>query len=454
VASAARVAAGILKSASRPAEAQDIEGAVAAFLTDEDVGPLAHIIDMALKTTPAAAAPAAGAARPGPSARSVRVDAERVDALVSLAGELIVVKNTIAHIAAMAGEGQNPLAPRLSQANLQLERLVGKLKETALNLRVTPLRSVFERIQRLVRELAADLGKPTMLVVEGEDTEADKAIVDLLFEPLLHIIRNAMDHGVEAPTARAVAGKPEIATLRLSARRESGYVLIEVEDDGAGIDTARLRTLAADRNLIDRDALASVSESEALELIFLPGLTTKQEVSDLSGRGVGMDAVRANVERMGGRVSLTSETGRGTRFQLHLPFSLMVTKVITVEVSGQIFGLPLESVVETVRIPRDALHPIGTIEAFAWRSGVVPLLDLADILGRERRRAVSPFAFVVVLSLAGQFAAVEVDRLGEEMEVILKPIDGLLTGAAGIAGATILGDGQVLLVLDIRDFLA
>jgi two-component system chemotaxis sensor kinase CheA len=455
VASAARAAANVFRSVSRHSEAEEIERKLEAFLLDDNVGPLAESFTQALSDkAPSHAAPAPIAAPRAPAARSLRVDAERIDSLVSLTGELIVVKNAIAHLVDMASQSRNPLAPPLNEAHLRLQRLVGKLQETALNLRVTPLRSVFERFQRIVRELAIDLGKPTALVLEGEDTEADKAIVEQLFEPLLHIVRNAMDHGVEPAPTRRRAGKPDIATLRLSARREGEHVVIEVEDDGAGIDRARVSEIAAERGLIDRAALEGSSESELLELIFLPGFSTKGRVSELSGRGVGMDAVRAIVERMSGRVGVASEAGRGTRFTLHLPFSLMVTKVITIEASGQTFGLPLDSVVETVRVPRETRRPLGSIEAFVWRNGAVPLVDLADILGLERRSAANPFAFVVVLSVSGQFAAIEVDRLGEEIEVILKPVDGLLTGAVGIAGATVLGDGQVLLVLDVRELLA
>jgi len=452
VAAAARGAGNVLRYASRSAEAREIERALGAFLEDDDVRPLAESFTRALGQPAAASSPAA--ARAEPSARSLRVDAERVDALVALTGELIVAKNAIAHLAALAGENRNVLAPMLNDAHLRLERLVGRLKDTALNLRVAPLRPVFERFQRIVRELALELGKPTRLVVEGEDTEADKSIVDLLFEPLLHIVRNAMDHGVEPAATRAAAGKPEIAALRLSARREGEHVVIEVEDDGGGIDAARVGALAAQRRLIDPAALDSLSEDEVVELIFLPGFSTKDGVSNLSGRGVGMDAVRTAAQRLGGDVGVTSQAGHGTRFTLRLPFSLMVTRVITVECGGQTFGLPLESVVETVRVARDSLRPLGTIEAFVWRDGAVPLVDLAELIGKPRPRQAGPFALAVVIALAGQFAAIEVDKLGAEMEVILKPVDGLLTGAAGIAGATVLGDGQVLLVLDIRDLLA
>ena len=451
VAAAGRTASNAMRGSSLAVEAEEIERALDMFLTEGDVTALKRALET---RTIAAPAQPTHAVRSEASARSFRVDPERVDALVALTGELIVAKNAIARLAATANESGNTLAPMLNESRLQLERLVGRLKDTALNLRVAPLRPVFERFQRVVRELAIETGKPTKLVIQGEDTEADKSIVDVLFEPLLHIVRNAVDHGVESAAARAAAGKPAIATLRLGARREGEHVVIEVDDDGGGVDIERVRGLAAQRGLIDAAALAEASDEEVLDLIFLPGFSTKQGVTDLSGRGVGMDAVRTVVERIGGRVTGMSERGRGTQFRLLLPFSLMVTKVITVEVAGQIFGLPLEVVIETLRVPRDSLRPIGSIEAFVWRNGAVPLVDLTNLLGKERQRTAGLFALAVVVSLAGQFSALEVDALGEEMDVILKPIDGLLSGTAGISGTAMLGGGEVLLVLDLPHLLA
>ena len=453
VASAGRTAANVLRHLSRQADAEEIERAVSSFLRDSDVAPLVDAITRSLGANRAAAPATLPAARPEAVARSFRVDAERVNALVALTGELIVAKNAIAHIAKSADETGSALAPALKAERARLERLLARLQETALNLRVVPLRSVFERFQRVVRELALDLAKPTALAIEGDDTEADRTIVEMLFEPLLHIVRNAMDHGVEAQSERAAAGKPATATVGLRARRQGPHVVIEVDDDGRGIDIARVRATAAERNILDSAALSSASDEEILDLIFKPGFSTRKAVSDLSGRGVGMDAVRTIVERVGGRVSVESEPGRGTLFQLTLPFSMMITRVMTVEAGGQMFGIPLDAVIETLRVPRERIQAIGSAGAFVLRDRTIPLVDLAQILGARREAVASSDALAVVASIGGQLGAVEVDRLGERMDVILKPIDGLLAGAAGVAGATLTGDGQVLLVLDLQELL-
>ena len=448
VASAGRTAANVLRHLSRGADAGEIERAVSSFLTDGDVAPVANAITRLLGTDRVVAPTA-----PDMIARSFRVDAERVNALVALTGELIVAKNAITHLSKTADETGNALASALKAERSRLERLLARLQETALNLRVVPLKSVFERFQRIVRELALDLAKPSVLVIQGDDTEADRTIVEMLFEPLLHIVRNAMDHGVESQSERAAAGKPATATIGLRARRQGPHIVVEVDDDGRGIDIARVRATAAERNILDRAALSSASDEEILDLIFMPGFSTRKAVSALSGRGVGMDAVRTIVERVGGRVSVASEPDRGARFRLTLPFSVMVTSVMTVEVSGQMFGMPLDAVVETLRVPRERIQAIGSAGAFVLRDRTIPLVDLAQILGARREAAAGSDALVVVASVGGQLGAVEVDRLGERMDVILKPIEGLLAGAVGVAGTTLTGDGRVLLVLDLQELL-
>ncbi|HEY1944897.1 MAG TPA: chemotaxis protein CheA [Roseiarcus sp.] len=453
VAAGGRVAGNVLRRLALSAEARNVDRAVASFLADGDAGPLIEAIAGSLEAHQAIAPIVPAVARPSAAARSFRVDAERVNALVALTGELIVAKNAIAHVSRSADEAGNPLAPVLRAERARLERLLARLQETALNLRVVPLRSVFERFQRVVRELAIDLAKPAVLVLQGDDTEADRMIVDMLFEPLLHIVRNAMDHGVESAPERAAAGKPAIATIGLRAHRQGPHVLVEVDDDGRGVDVAQVRRVAAERKVMNSAALSGASDAEILDLIFMPGFSTKDAVSDLSGRGVGMDAVRATVERIGGRVSVESDPGRGSRFRLTLPYSLMVTSVMTVEAGGQTFGIPLDSVVETLRLPRERIHPIGTGGAFVLRDRTIPLIDLGQSLGATGERAGDSDALVVVASIAGQVGAVEVDRLGERMEVILKPLDGLLAGVGGVAGATLTGDGRVLLVLDLQELL-
>jgi two-component system chemotaxis sensor kinase CheA len=454
--SALRVAANVLRSIGRGADADRMatigrDGAaeaLAAVLTD-DFG--------------------ASAQRDGPAptriaqeavTRALRVDVERIDALVNLTGELTVAKNALAHAAALAQSGDDPraLGALLKEQHSQLERLVAELQRSVLNIRVLPMRQVFQRFPRLVREMVVGLGKPARLVTEGDDTEADKAVVEALFEPLLHVLRNALDHGVESPQVRAAAGKPPSATIHLRAARQGDRVVIEVEDDGGGIDIASVRAVATERGVASADVLAAMPDDEVADLIFAPGFSTAAEVTSLSGRGVGMDAVRIAVERMGGRVTLQSRTGEGTTVRFALPFTVMMTAVMTVEAGGQMFGIPLESIEQTLRLSRDRISPVGAARAFVLRERTVPLIDLAQTLGRpptsERRLADGDDGANVVVTLAaGQWAGLEVDRVAERMDVMLKPLDGLLAGMHGIAGTTMLGDGRVLLVLDLQALL-
>jgi two-component system chemotaxis sensor kinase CheA len=374
--------------------------------------------------------------------------------LVNLTGELIVAKNAISHVARQAENGGNVLAPLLIAEHARLERLVASLQHAVLSLRVLPLDTVFQRFSRVVREMALNLGKPANLTIEGGDTEADKAIVEMLFEPLLHAVRNAMDHGIEAAPERAATGKPAAATIALRAYRQGEHVVIEIADDGKGIDISRVRKVAGERGLASKDELSAMSDQEIIDLIFTPGFSTAREVTGLSGRGVGMDAVRTAVECIGGRVTVESEAGHGSTVRFVLPFSVMMTRVMTVEAAGQTFGIPLDAVLETVRIPRENVQPIGSAGAFVLRNRTVPLVDLARTLGRPQAERCSPEATVVVASISGQWSGLEVDRVGDRMDVMLKPVDGLLSAIRGIAGTTLLGDGQVLLVLDLLELLS
>ncbi len=453
--SAALVAANVLRHAGMAIEAARIDEAAAMALNGGGASQLAAVIAGVLHecepdTDQTAATPVAV----DNSARTLRVDAERVDVLVSLTGELTVAKNAIGHVAKLAEDSGNELAGTLRGEHARLDRLTASLQHAVLSLRVLPLRAVFQRFPRVVRELAVALEKPTSLLVEGENTEADKAIVEMLFEPLLHVVRNAMDHGIEPAQERAANGKSVVATIRLSARRQGERVVIDIVDDGRGIDIPRVREVAAERGIVTDDVLSAMSEQEIIDLIFAPGFSTRREVTGLSGRGVGMDAVRTAVERIGGRVTVSSRVGHGSAVRLLLPFSVMMTRVMTVEVGGQMFGIPLDAVVETVRVSRAHIRAIGTAAAFAYRNRTVSMLDLGLTLGQPQRHPAGSEAIAVIASIGGHWAALEVDRLGERMDVMLKPIAGLLSGMPGIAGTTLMGDGHVLLILDLHGLLA
>jgi two-component system chemotaxis sensor kinase CheA len=469
IGAAARVAAAILRRLNRLDDALRLEQLGAASVSARDAASLSGALSAIL-----AGRPAPGASQPEPSTapaaaaepdaaivadaaqRTLRVDIERVDALVNLTGELTIAKNALGHALALAREGADAatLADVLRRQQIQLDRLVADLQHAVLNIRVLPLRTVFQRFPRLIREMVVQLGKPARLVTEGDVVEADKAVVETLFEPLLHVLRNALDHGIEPPEQRASLGKPPSATIDLRARRDGDRVVVEVEDDGRGIDIARVRELAVVRGLVAADDAAALTEAEVADLIFAPGFSTAAQVTNLSGRGVGMDAVRTVVERMGGRVSVASRPGQGTTVRFTLPFTVMMTQVMTVEAAGQTFGIPLEAVVETVRLPRGRIQPIGAAQAFVLRDRTLPLIDLAQALGKPGDAMQRDEVNVVVASAGGHVGGLEVDRLGERMEVMLKPMDGLLSGTPGIAGTTLLGDGRVLLVLDLQELLA
>lgn len=399
------------------------------------------------------AAPAADAGGSAAAPRTLRVEAGRIDTLVRLTGELLVARNALAHLARLATREANPLAAELKAHHASLDHLGAELQRAVLQLRVLPLGVVFRRFPRLLRELSASLGKPVELRISGEDTEADKAIVEMLFEPLLHVVRNAVDHGIEPAAVRARRGKPATGTLELRAGREGEHVRIEVTDDGGGLDVARIRDAARARGILPAEDLDALPDEAVMQLVFAPGFSTVSGVTALSGRGVGMDAVRSAVERLGGRVSLHSTAGTGTTVRFLLPFSVMLSSVMSLEAGGQMFGVPLESVVETLRLPGDRIAGVGAARAVVVRDRTVPVIDLTQMLGGTAARPAASEVTVVIASFAGQLCGLQVDAVGERMEIILRPLEGLLAGTPGIAGATLTGDGRVLLVLDIAELL-
>jgi two-component system, chemotaxis family, sensor kinase CheA len=453
LASAGRTAANALLYLGRTGSAAEVERAMATAQTERDVDPLIAVIERAIEDKTDSERPPRTPSVQSVPPRALRVDMDRIDALVKLTGELIVVKNAIGHLAKRLQGNEDPaaVASSLRDQHTLFDRLATELQGAILRIRVLPLRTVFRRFPRLVREIAGSIGKTVRLITEGEGTEADATIVDALFEPLLHVLRNAVDHGIENPERRASAGKPAMGTLILRGRRDAENVVIEVEDDGGGIDVNRVRAVAGARAVATEKALAAMTDAETIDLIFAAGFSTAAAVTDISGRGVGMDSVRTTVERLGGTVTLQSRPGMGTVVSLILPFSLMMTRVMTVEVAGQAFGIPLDSVLETTIVGRDAIVPIGSGRAFELRDRAIPLIDLADTLGIVREAPGKHPAKVVIVSAAGQIGALEVDRLGERLDVMLKPMEGLLGSMKGVAGTTLLGDGRVLVVLDVQE---
>jgi two-component system chemotaxis sensor kinase CheA len=471
IGAAARVAANAFRRGGRPDLAERIVLAGAKATAQGDAAALLLVLDEVLNQPSSHTRVAEGggavagsedpvgstAAGRGRSAgRSLRVDESRIDALINLAGELIVVKNSFAHVARRleAEIGGLDLARAIRHDHDAIERLAGEMHAAILQLRMVPVRQVFRSFPRLVRDMSRQLGKEVALVTRGETTEGDKTVIDLLFEPLMHLVRNALDHGIESPEQRRSAGKPEMATVTLQASRAGDRFVVEVIDDGRGIDPDAIRGKARERGLLGDQELAAISDEQVVELIFAAGFSTATEVSDISGRGVGMDVVRATVERIGGRVSLASRVGAGTTIRLDLPTTIALSRIMVVEAGGQLFGMPMDAVTETVRVTPDRISRIKTNEGFVWHDRVVPICSLAELMHLPKKPAPDLAArLLIVAEAGGKLAAIEVDAIRDRLEAVLKPMQGLLSNARGYAGTTLMGDGGVLLVLDLKEVL-
>lgn len=388
--------------------------------------------------------------------RTLRVDAARIDHLGILADELVTAKSGLADLATAAEglAGGHALGQALRGRQAALDRLVRDLHAAVGKVRLAPLAPLFARFPRLAREIAGALGKTVRLELEGQEIEVDKTIVDGLFDPLLHVLRNALDHGVEPAEQRRSAGKPEAGRIRLAARAAGDQVVIEVTDDGAGIDPVRIRNLAVARGVIGRDAADALDDRDAIDLIFIPGFSTATAVNAVSGRGVGMDVVRAAAARLGGKVMLSGELGRGTTVRFVLPMTMVLAKLMVVASGGERYGLALDSVVETARIAADRLVAVRSRQAFQFRDQVVPLVILQDLVGAGAAGGPRGAAErVIIARVGGELVGFAVDAIVDRMDAAVRPLDGLLSGAPGLAGSTLMPDGSVLLVLDLAELL-
>jgi two-component system chemotaxis sensor kinase CheA len=397
--------------------------------------------------SPASAAPPARAASPAPEPAdlTVRVDVRRLDAMVNLVGELVLARNRL-----------KTIRPRLRDDDLDravaaLDVATSRLQGAVMTARMQPVGRVFARFPKLARDVARQLDKQVQLDVSGADTELDRNLVEALADPLVHLVRNAIDHGIEMPAARRRAGKPELGTVRISAQQEGDHVAIEVRDDGAGIDPDRIRRKAVEKGLIDDDAAARLSSEECLQLLFLPGFSTRDEVSDLSGRGVGMDVVQSRIRELSGTVQIHSEVGAGSRFAIRVPLTLAILPTLLVEVGGDVYALPLVRVVEVLsHDPGKALWIDGQ-RVLDLRQQPLPLLGLRDWLGMEP--APLPESTCVVLQSGEQRYCLAVDRVRGREEVVIKALPPTLRGLPGYAGASLIGDGRMALILDVDALL-
>ncbi|MBY6243065.1 chemotaxis protein CheA [Methylosinus sp. Sm6] len=400
------------------------------------------------------------AAEPSPTDRGVRVlkvGQEKVDRLMDLIGEMVVAKNALPYLAARAEVhyGSRELSREIKAQYAIINRIAEEMQDGIMQVRMLPVGAIFQRFPRLVRDVARQLGKSVRLTIEGEETEADKNIVESLADPMIHILRNSLDHGLEPPDVRRAAGKPEEGRLTVRAFQEGDRVLIEVEDDGKGIDPEVIKRKALEKGLIDEQRLETLADTDAIQLVFAAGFSTAEQISSLSGRGVGMDVVKSSLEKVGGQVQLTSEKGKGARILLSLPLSISVSNVMMVDIGGQHYGVPIDVVVETVRVARKDTHVIKQHRTAVLRGRVVPLYSAYDLLGSvgdPAPNADDEFA-VLVARVAGHTVGVIVDGFAQTIDVILKPLEGPLAHLTGFSGSALLGDGSVLLVIDLKELI-
>jgi two-component system chemotaxis sensor kinase CheA len=382
--------------------------------------------------------------------QSVRVDIRKLDGLMTLIGELVLVKSSLYAVAEQlkAQDGDGCLAAELLHANRTLERRLAELQAGILEVRMVPLEQIFDKLARMVRKIAREVGKEIDLEVEGGDVELDKLIVEDLSDPLMHLIRNAIDHAIEPPDVRARLGKPRAGRVRLGASQKGNHVQIVVEDDGAGIDEDRVREVAIQRGLATAEAVSELSRREVMNLIFVPGFSTARQVTSLSGRGVGMDVVKNNIANLSGIIDLQSERGRGTRFEITLPVTLAIVRALVVAVAGRTYAVPLNSVLEILEIRARDVRTLSTREVISLRGSTLPLVRLARFFDLAAPRAPDAF-FVVVVGLAQERLGIAVDELVGQQDIVVKPLGIQLQAVRGIAGATDLGTRRTVLVLDV-----
>jgi two-component system chemotaxis sensor kinase CheA len=386
------------------------------------------------------------------SLSTIRVDAARLDRLADDVGELVVATNRLAHVSKMAAAVDQQIAEELRTLQAAFERVGGRLHQTVSAVRRVSLAPALRRLPRLVRELAENLDKSVRFDITGQAVEVDKAIADQIFEPLLHLVRNAVDHGLETAAERQAAGKPADGMLHLDASIQGDDLLLILSDDGRGIDPDVIREVAVTRGLMDRADADAIDDDSALRLILRPGFSTAAKISEVSGRGVGMDSVNAVVEQLGGSLSIDSRVGQGTTIDLRLPLDAITTKLLIIRSGDERYGVRLDQIVETTRIRIDDIQPVGTGRACVLRERTVPVLELAELLGH--RAMSSPLARLLVTEADGHPVAVRVDGLGERIDARVRETGGLLAGLPGVAGTTLMGDGQVLIVLDLPELVA
>lgn len=426
---------------------------------DEPVAQEATAAAPTAPTAPAAPAPKSPAAESNgnkqaasATGQTVRVDVTRLDALMNLIGELVIDRTRIAQIGSDLGSKFNdPNIDALEETVSHIARITSDLQDQIMKARMMPIETVFNRFPRVVRDLANKLGKDVKLELVGGETELDRSVIEVIGDPLLHILRNSVDHGLEDPDTREQLGKPRQGRVLVRAYHQDNHIVIEIRDDGRGIDADKIRKKAVEKELLTKDQADRLTDREALQYIFSSGFSTAAEVSEVSGRGVGMDIVRSNIQRLGGLIDLETEVGKGSRFVLRLPLTLAIIRGLLTRVGEQVIVLPLGSVVETLLVEVDSIQTVNRNEVIVLRGQTLPLVRLNDMFDiQSREDSFEDGQYVVVVGLAERRIGLAVDGLIGEKEVVIKSLSRFCGDVPGISGATILGDGNVALIADVN----
>jgi len=395
------------------------------------------------------------------AADTIRVSQAKLEQFMNIVAELIISKTMISHLVErlvplVNGHPAAAVAKELAHASVNLDHVSKEIQASVLGIRMVPVKTVFSKFPRMLRDLSKASGKKIDLQLVGEDTEIDKSIIEELGDPMIHLIRNSADHGIELPEVRVRSGKPEVGTVILRARHEGDSVIVEIEDDGKGIDPAVIRAKAVEKGLLSQDRADAMPDEEVIELIFAPGFSTAAVVTDISGRGVGMDVVRSNVRKLNGRVGVRSTVGKGSVFTIRLPLTLAIIDALLVRSGGQVFALPGTSVEETLIVPPESVSHLTSRQAINLRGEVLGVCRLKHLLksaSPENAADEADGLSVVVVSSAGRRMGIIVDGFVRRQEVVIKPLAPYLASLPGISGASIMGDGGVVLILDPAELL-
>ena len=446
-------------------DAEAVTNAVDTVSEIEDIGVEELDPDaLAKPAEPAPAAPAAAAAAPKKAAapakkegakaapkkqhqsQSVRVDIEKLDTLMNLMGELVINKVRLEQI------GQTHRMSDLMETLEQMDRVTGDLQNIVMKVRMVPVSAVFNRFPRMVRDVSKELGKEINLTIEGEETELDRTVIDEIGDPIMHLLRNSLDHGVESPDAREAKGKPRVGEVGLIARHEGNNVVIMITDDGAGIDANKIRRKAVEKGMITQDEADRLDDAEAVRLIFLPGFSTAEQITDISGRGVGMDVVRSKIEALSGHVDVETHIDEGSVFKIKLPLTLAIIQAMLVRVQEEMYAIPLTSIDSTVNIEPTDIQTIQNKEVIVLRGEIIPIVRMEEALQVPHVKD-SEELFVVVVHAGEAKAGIVVDNLIGQQEIVIKTLGNLFAGLKLFGGATVLGDGRVALILDVATMI-